>query len=43
MQLSALYQDDQELSEGYSIQYRLKLNYEDGEISNIKMTLKKLY
>lgn len=43
MQLSDLYQDDQALSEGYNIQYRLKLNYRDGEISNSKMTLEKLY
>lgn len=43
MQLSDLYQDDQALSEGYYIQYRLKLDYKDGEISNSKMTLEKLY
>lgn len=43
MQLSDLYQDSQALSEGYSIQYRLKLNYEDGKISNNKITFEKLY
>ncbi len=43
MQLSDLYQDNQALSEGYNIQYRLKLNYKDDEISNSEMTLEKLY
>lgn len=43
MELSDLYQDSQASSEGYSIQYRLKLNYENGKISNSKITLEKLY
>lgn len=43
MQLSDLYQDSQALSEGYSIQYRLKLNYDDSKISNSKITFEKLY
>ena len=43
MQLSDLYQDSQALSEGYSIQYRLKLNYDNSKISNSKITFEKLY
>ncbi|MBQ6497149.1 MAG: hypothetical protein IJI58_00335 [Bacilli bacterium] len=43
MKLSDLYQDSQALSEGYSIQYRLKLNYESGKISNSKISFEKLY
>ena len=43
MQLSDLYQDSQALSEGYNIQYRLKLNYENGKISNSKISFEKLY
>ena len=43
MQLSDLYQDSQALSEGYSIQYRLKLNYENNKISNSKISFEKIY
>lgn len=43
MQLSDLYQDSQALSEGYSIQYRLKLNYDNSKISNSKISFEKLY
>lgn len=43
MQLSDLYQDSKALSDGYSIQYRLKLNYEQEKITNNKITFEKLY
>ena len=43
MEVSDLYQDSKAVSEGYTIQYRLKLNYETDKISNGKITFKKLY
>ena len=43
MQLSDLYQDSNALNEGYSIQYRLKLNYDNGKISNNNITFEKIY
>lgn len=43
MQTSDLYQDSEAVNNGYTNQYRLKLNYENGKISNNSFTLEKLY
>lgn len=43
MEPSDLYQDSKAVSEGYTFQYRLKLNYESDKISNSNITFKKLY
>ena len=42
MTIGDLYQDATALSEGYSTQYRLKLNYEQNKISNTNLVLNKI-
>ena len=43
MQVSDLYQDSKAVSEESTKEYRLKLKYENGKISNSKITFEKLY
>lgn len=43
MKLSDLYQDSQALRDGYKYQYRLKLDYKDGKISNNNITFEKVH